>query len=125
MTEETLFHEALAKSSAERAAFLDAACSGQPRLRAAVEGLLAAHERSGHVLDQPPAGLASIRWSSLPVATGGQDGEVKLWDARTGQEVQRLPSRAQQQAAAIDDRAGFGAAFRQHLGRPDAATTRS
>lgn len=54
MSEETLFNEALAKSSAERAAFLDAACAGQPDLRAAVEALLAAHERSDNVLDKPP-----------------------------------------------------------------------
>jgi WD40 repeat protein len=27
------------------------------------------------------------RW----IITGGQDGEVKLWDATTGREVQRLP----------------------------------
>lgn len=40
MTQESLFHEALAKASLqERAAFLDAACAGQPQLRAAVEAL--------------------------------------------------------------------------------------
>ena len=43
MTEETLFHEALAKPPAERRAFLDLACAGKPQLRAAVEALLAAH----------------------------------------------------------------------------------
>ena len=57
MTEETLFHEALAKAPAERAAFLDAACAGQPELRAAVEALLAAHEASGDLLDRPPGQL--------------------------------------------------------------------
>jgi hypothetical protein len=31
VTEETLFHEALAKPQGERAAFLDAACAGQPK----------------------------------------------------------------------------------------------
>src|SRR5262249_1981516 len=54
MTEETLFHEALARPPAERAAFLDQACAGQPELRAAVEALLAAHEGSGSLLDKPP-----------------------------------------------------------------------
>src|SRR5579883_415636 len=53
MSEETLFHEALARPADERAAFLDAACAGQPQLRAAVEALLAAHEASGHPLDRP------------------------------------------------------------------------
>jgi serine/threonine protein kinase len=55
MGEETLFHEALAKPGGERAAFLDAACAGQPQLRAAVEALLAAHEESGSLLDRQPA----------------------------------------------------------------------
>src|ERR1700674_3495033 len=55
MSEETLFHEALAKPPAERAVFLDQACAGQPELRAAVEALLAAHEASGGLLDQPAA----------------------------------------------------------------------
>jgi serine/threonine protein kinase/Tfp pilus assembly protein PilF len=58
MSEETLFHEALAQPPAERAAFLDQICAGHPELRAAVEGLLAAHEGSGSLLDRPPAGLA-------------------------------------------------------------------
>ena len=53
MSEETLFHEALAKPSSDRAAFLDAACAGQPELRAAVEALLTAHEASGAFLDTP------------------------------------------------------------------------
>jgi xanthine dehydrogenase iron-sulfur cluster and FAD-binding subunit A len=35
--------------TAERSAFLDAACAGQPERQAAVEALLAAHERSGGV----------------------------------------------------------------------------
>src|SRR5262249_29566963 len=52
MTEKALFLEALARSPAERAAFLDEACAGRPELRAGVEALLAAHESSG-VLDQP------------------------------------------------------------------------
>ena len=57
MTEETLFHEALAQPPPERAAFLDAACAGQPELRAAVEALLAAHEASADLLDRPAAEL--------------------------------------------------------------------
>jgi hypothetical protein len=55
MNDETLFQEALARSPAERAAFLDEACARQPELRAAVEALLAAHAKPGNVLDQPPA----------------------------------------------------------------------
>lgn len=65
MTEETLFHEALARPTpAERRAFLDAACAGRPELRTAVEALLAAHAKAGPFLDvpvlalQPPGGPA-------------------------------------------------------------------
>jgi tetratricopeptide (TPR) repeat protein len=73
MTEETLFHEALAKPPSERAAFLDAACAGQPQLRAAVEALLAAHEASGSLLDRPLAALGQTvdpeEAREVPVAT--------------------------------------------------------
>ncbi len=56
MTEESLFQEALAKASdAERAAFLDQACAGQPELRAAIEALLAAHRSAAGFLSKPPA----------------------------------------------------------------------
>jgi WD40 repeat protein/serine/threonine protein kinase len=57
MTEESLFQEALGRPPEERAAFLEQACAGQPDLRAAVEALLAAHEKPGHVLDKPPVEL--------------------------------------------------------------------
>jgi WD40 repeat protein/serine/threonine protein kinase len=59
MTEESLFHDALAKPAGERAAFLDAACAKEPQLRAAVEALLAAHESSGELLGRPPAEFRS------------------------------------------------------------------
>jgi hypothetical protein len=36
MTEESVFQEALSRSPAERAAFLEQACAGQPQLRYAV-----------------------------------------------------------------------------------------
>src|SRR5260221_3996837 len=74
MNEESLFQEALSQSSEERAAFLDAACEGQPQLRAAVEALLAAHEQSGDLLDKPPAAqdqtLDSEPGPARPVVTG-------------------------------------------------------
>jgi eukaryotic-like serine/threonine-protein kinase len=55
MTEETIFVAALEKSSpAERAAYLDATCAGDPELRRRVEALLQAHEISGDLLDPPP-----------------------------------------------------------------------
>jgi serine/threonine protein kinase/tetratricopeptide (TPR) repeat protein len=58
MTEESLFHQALALPPTERAAFLDSACAGHLDLRVAVEKLLALHEGSGHPLDRPPVARA-------------------------------------------------------------------
>ncbi len=52
MNEETLFEQALSRPPAERAGFLEQACEGRPELRAAVEALLAAHEKSGNILDR-------------------------------------------------------------------------
>jgi serine/threonine protein kinase len=69
MTEETLFHESLARPPAERAAFLDAACAGRPELQAAVEALLAAHEASGNLLDRPLADLAKTIDSGTNLAS--------------------------------------------------------
>ncbi len=54
MSEETLFHEALAKAPEERAAFLDAACAQDAELRARIEALLAAHDGKDSLLDKPP-----------------------------------------------------------------------
>ena len=58
MNEETLFEEALSRSPEERAAFLEQACEGRPELHAAVEALLAAHEKTGNILDGPQIDLA-------------------------------------------------------------------
>jgi serine/threonine protein kinase len=57
--EETIFAEAMDRgSAAERAAYLDKACAGDPRLRRDVEALLAAYGRTGGgILELPPNGL--------------------------------------------------------------------
>src|SRR5438045_411775 len=56
--EQTIFTDALAKSSAqERSAFLDRACAGDAGLRARVDVLLSAHEEAGGFLESPPAGV--------------------------------------------------------------------
>src|SRR5437868_362168 len=75
VSEESLFHQALAKSSAGRAAFLDAACAGQPELRAAVEALLAAHAASGSLPDRPPGGLSRTVDSEPAAGRPGGTGE--------------------------------------------------
>jgi eukaryotic-like serine/threonine-protein kinase len=73
MTEIAIFLEALTRAPAQRAAFLDEACAGQPQLRAAVAALLAAHEASG-VLDEPAVEAVQTVDSEpdppRPVATG-------------------------------------------------------
>ncbi len=85
MTEETIFQEALARSAAERVRFLEQACLGQPQLRAAVEALLAAHEKPSNLLDDPPGNLAAtldsepvgaesaVTGAHTPNALGSQD----------------------------------------------------
>jgi hypothetical protein len=50
MTEEALFHAALAVPAADRAAYLDAHCP-DPDLRRCVEELIEAHDRSDGPLD--------------------------------------------------------------------------
>ncbi len=54
MNEETLFQELLSLPPEERAAFLEQACEGRAELLAAALALLAAHEKSGNILDRPP-----------------------------------------------------------------------
>ncbi len=71
MTEQTLFQSALAKTPVERAAFLDAACAGQPLLRAAVDALLQAHEASAGLSHQPamPSSGVTDVYTPGPVGT--------------------------------------------------------
>jgi hypothetical protein len=60
MTEETIFAAALGKPDpAERAAYLEAACAGDPGLRRRIDTLLASHAASGF-LSAPAARLAGI-----------------------------------------------------------------
>jgi serine/threonine-protein kinase len=48
-----LFHSALEREPAERAAFLDEACAGDDPLRKQVEAVLAAHEQAGSFIESP------------------------------------------------------------------------
>lgn len=62
MHAETIFHEALARSThQERAEFIDLACAGNLGLLAEVEALLVAYERSEGFLPSP--GVANPDWS--------------------------------------------------------------
>ena len=53
-----LFHDALERGPAERAAFLSASCADDPAMRAEVERLLAAHGEAGEFIEQSPVALA-------------------------------------------------------------------
>src|SRR5437667_11756307 len=57
MNEESIFAAALEKGNpAERAAYLDEACAGDPALRSEVEALLQSHQEAGSFLEQPVLG---------------------------------------------------------------------
>lgn len=75
MNEESLFHEALTKPVSERAAFLEAACAGNEKLRADVEALLVAHEASQHPLDQPLQSELEATKLSSPAESGPATGD--------------------------------------------------
>jgi serine/threonine protein kinase/tetratricopeptide (TPR) repeat protein len=72
MSEETIFETALSKTeSAERAAYLDAACAGDPELRRRIESLLRSHERASGLLDRPvPEPWPQIEPSQKPPSSG-------------------------------------------------------
>src|SRR5713101_467047 len=57
MSEETLFHQALAQPAGQRAAFLERACGGDEALRRRVEVLLRAHDNPGSFLAGPAPSL--------------------------------------------------------------------
>jgi len=67
--EEQLFEHALGLPESQRASFLDAACADNPRLRAAVEQLLAAHHSDDARLDTPVLDAQSARSVSVLLAT--------------------------------------------------------
>ena len=70
-SEKSIFLAALDKGSPEqRAAYLDEACAGDPRLRAEIEALLAAHDRLGELPPAPGATGAGETGEEPPAAEG-------------------------------------------------------
>jgi serine/threonine protein kinase/tetratricopeptide (TPR) repeat protein len=70
-SERSIFLAALERESAqERAAYLDEACAGDPRLRADVEALLAAHARLGDLPPAPAASEPGVTRDAPPQAEG-------------------------------------------------------
>src|SRR5438067_1603079 len=86
MTERDVFVAALQKEDpAERRAYLDAACAGQPELRQQVENLLRLYEGAGSFLEQPAAESpatgaipGAAEHASPPEAPGALIGPYKL-----------------------------------------------
>lgn len=69
---EELFHAALERPAAARAAFLNEACAGDVALRREIESLLAAHEETGGFFETPPADLAADWLGKQPPSLIGQ-----------------------------------------------------
>jgi serine/threonine protein kinase len=82
LSERSIFEAAIDKPSpAERAAYLDGACHGNPALRGEVEALLAAHDRLGTIhLATPPVlrGAATLDFTPPAEQPGTQIGPYKL-----------------------------------------------
>jgi len=77
---EPVYSEALAKADeAQRAAYLESACAGNPGLRARVEALLKAHHRADKFLETPPPFVdAPVVDESLTEGPGTVIGRYKL-----------------------------------------------
>jgi serine/threonine protein kinase len=79
MTVEEIFQVAVEKPPGERAAYLDAACAGNPELRAQVEALVRSHEQAGSLLEKPLFQTASTIDHAPPSeGPGAQIGPYKL-----------------------------------------------
>src|SRR5437867_4286129 len=68
-----LFHSALERGPAERAAFLDKSCAGDESLRQQVEALLAAHEEAGSFIERP---AMEVEARGLAVDEGTTEAEL-------------------------------------------------
>jgi serine/threonine protein kinase len=61
-----LFHQALDRPAAERAAFLDTACRDDRALRDEVASLVESHDHAEHFIEQPPATTAAASGTAQP-----------------------------------------------------------
>jgi serine/threonine protein kinase/Tol biopolymer transport system component len=94
---EALFHEALTRGPAERAAFLAERCAGRLELQAEVEALIRTHESAASALERPPmmrpqprlqAGMRLGSYEVLSALGAGGMGEVyRARDIKLGRDV--------------------------------------
>jgi predicted Ser/Thr protein kinase len=71
----------------QREAFLDQACAGDARLRAAAGRVLAAADRTGSLLDRPPEippAIMAVRRSDLPTMSVGSGDTGHEWPPESG-----------------------------------------
>jgi serine/threonine protein kinase/Tol biopolymer transport system component len=93
---EAIFHEALERAPADRAAFLAERCAGRPELRAEVEALLRAHANAASALEVPlvapqthlKTGVRVGPYEVVAELGAGGMGEVyRARDAKLGRDV--------------------------------------
>jgi len=80
--EEALFQAAAQLTGAERAAFLNGACHGDPALRQRIEALLAAHDAEDSLLAEPPTARGRTATIKLDLADDPADAAVGLMIGR-------------------------------------------
>ena len=79
MTEEEVFHQALARVvPEERSAYLEQACAGDPALRASVEALLRANVGASGFLEVPAPARATTVGEPIAEGPGTVIGPYKL-----------------------------------------------
>jgi len=93
---ETLFHEALARPAAARAAFLAERCAGRPDLQAQIQAMLHAHDEAASALDDTPFAVqsplkAGVRLGSYEIVgelgAGGMGEVYRARDSRLQRDV--------------------------------------
>ncbi|MFO0908066.1 MAG: tetratricopeptide repeat protein [Isosphaeraceae bacterium] len=85
MNEESIFAAALARATTEeRRAFLDEVCAGDPAMRQRLDLLLAAHDQTLGILDQPspPAGWPGSMTGTAPGDPGRDEAEDRVVGGR-------------------------------------------
>ena len=80
MNEQSIFIAALEHGTAERGAYLELACEGDPVLLQRVQKLLAAHEEAASFMGQPAGGLMETTDASSTEQPHTRIGRYKLLD---------------------------------------------
>jgi serine/threonine protein kinase len=80
MNEVSILAAALERLPAERAAFLDSACAGDPRLRRRVEALLRAHAEPDEILDASGERSPTLLYNPVTERPGMMIGPYKLME---------------------------------------------